>query len=139
MRFKLPVIKPLLFIFGSSFICHSAVANAAGPAERGQYLVNQVAMCVECHTPRDQSGKLLKNSYLRGAAIPVKAPSFPNMKWAAKAPNIVGLPGYSEEQGIRLLTEGINRDGKTPDPPMPQFRLTRDDAAAIVAYLKSLK
>ena len=61
------------------------------------------------------------------------------MKWALKAPAIAGLPGYTEEQGIRLLKEGLTRDDRRPDPPMPQYRLSRSDAQAVVAYLKSLR
>jgi len=31
-------------------------------------------------------------------------------------------------------------DNRTPpQPPMPPFRMTRDDAEAVVAYLKSLR
>lgn len=114
--------------------------NAAAPsaAERGKYIVEGVAKCAECHTPRDKNGNLLESEYLRGAAIPVQAPRYPNLRWAAKAPNIAGLPGYSDEEGIRLLTEGINRNGRRPDPPMPQFRMTREDARAVVAYLKAI-
>jgi hypothetical protein len=51
----------------------------------------------------------------------------------------VGLVGYTKQQGIRLLTEGITSDGRIPNPPMPRFRLTRSDAEAVVDYLKSLK
>src|SRR5215470_12895661 len=131
-------VRVLLFIASALFICRSVAEGAAGPADRGRYIVDSVAMCVDCHTPRDESGKLLKTEYLRGASIPVEAPPFLKGKWAAKAPNIAGLPGYSDEEGIRLLTEGINRNGAPPNAPMPQFRLTRDDAAAVVAYLKSL-
>ena len=39
---------------------------------------------------------------------------------------------------VQLLTDGVARDGVAPDPPMPRFRLDRQDAEAIVAYLKSL-
>lgn len=105
---------------------------------RGKYLVNHVAMCVECHTPRNQKGELLSGDYLRGAPIPVNPPPYPNTKWAIIAPGIVGLAGYTKEQGIRLLTEGITSDGRVPNPPMPRFRLTRMDPEAIVSYLKSL-
>jgi mono/diheme cytochrome c family protein len=115
--------------------------SAAGDAsvERGKYLVERVAMCGECHTPRDQNGRLIRSEFLRGAPVPVKAPPYPNMKWAIKAPAIAGLPGYSKEQGARLLTEGISAAGRLPDPPMPRFRLTAADADAVVAYLKSLQ
>jgi hypothetical protein len=114
--------------------------SAAGDVsvERDKYIVEQVAMCGECRTPRDQSGRLIRAEYLRGAPVPVKAPPYPNMKWAIKAPTIAGLPGYSKEQGVRLLTEGVSANGGFPDPPMPRFRLTAADAEAVVAYLKSL-
>jgi mono/diheme cytochrome c family protein len=115
----------------------AAVANAA--PERGRYLVDHVAMCVECHTPRDQSGALIRAEYLRGAPVPVKAPPYSNVKWAIKAPAIAGLPGYSKEQGVRLLTEGITATGRVLDPPMPRFRMTKADAEAVVAYLQSLQ
>jgi mono/diheme cytochrome c family protein len=114
-------------------------AAAGGSVERGKYIVEQVAMCGECHTPRDQNGRLVRAEYLRGAPVPVKAPPYPGMKWAIKAPAIAGLSGYSKEQGVRLLTEGISANGRVPDPPMPRFRLTAADAEAVVAYLKSLQ
>ncbi len=106
---------------------------------RGKYFVEDVAMCVECHTPRDSTGRLLREKYLEGAPVPVQSPPFANMKWAARAPAIAGLPGYTSQQGLRLLTEGITANGRRPDPPMPQFRFNRADAEAIVAYLKSLQ
>jgi mono/diheme cytochrome c family protein len=109
------------------------------PMTRGKYIVDHVAMCAECHTPRNEKGEILSTQYLKGAPIPLSPPPYPNMKWAIKAPGIVGLTGYTEQQGIRLLTEGITADGRVPDPPMPRFRLTRSDAEAVVRYLKSLK
>ena len=119
-------------------ISHSA-SQSSDSMTRGKYLVDHVAMCVECHTPRNNEGEILSEKYLTGAPIPVGQPPYTNMKWAIKAPAIAGLIGYNRQQGIRLLTEGITSDGRIPDPPMPQFRLTRDDAEAVVSYLKSLK
>src|SRR5262249_30015544 len=105
---------------------------------RGKYIVDHVAMCIECHTPRNDKGEILLDQYLKGAPIPLNPPPYP-IKWAVKAPGIVGLIGYTNQQGIRLLTEGITADGRIPEPPMPRFRLTRPDAEAVVGYLKSLK
>jgi hypothetical protein len=85
-------------------------------------------MCVKCHTPRDQGGRLIRAEYLRGAPVPVKAPPSPNLKWAIKAPAIAGLPGYNKDHGVSLLTEGIMASGRVPDSPMPRFRLTPADA-----------
>lgn len=105
--------------------------------ERGSYLVHSVAMCVQCHSPRTPDGKLIDGRQLHGEVMPIVSP-FQNTRWASRAPHIAGLPGYSKEQGVRLLTEGIAANGGTPQGPMPPFRMSKDDAEAVVAYLKSL-
>jgi mono/diheme cytochrome c family protein len=139
-RALFPAIPTLLAaLFLPTLASLKSVHAADAGAQRGKYIVEGVAKCVECHTPRDASGNLNANEYLRGAPIPVKAPPYKNMKWALKSPNIVGLPGYTEQDGVRLLTQGINRNGERPMPPMPQFRMTPEDARAVVAYLKSLE
>jgi mono/diheme cytochrome c family protein len=133
----------------SLFLLSSALTNAqikskqqaSGPERigRGKYIVEYVALCVECHTPRDENGILKPTEYLKGAPVSVKTPPYPRMKWALKAPAIAGLPGYTEEESIHLLMDGLTRDRRRPDPPMPQYRLNRADAEAVVAYLKSLR
>jgi len=111
--------------------------DAAALVARGEYLTTKVAMCVQCHSPRDEHGNVLLSQKFRGAPIPVTSP-WPERQFAFRAPAIAGLPGFTDEQIIALLTEGqaINRD--PPRPPMPPFRLTVQDAQAIVAYLRSL-
>jgi hypothetical protein len=44
----------------------------------------------------------------------------------------------SHEQGVHFLMTGEKPDGSHPRPPMPEYRLDRDDAEAVVTYLKSL-
>jgi hypothetical protein len=134
----------ITFLLGAGLllVIHEASHPASQPVDsmtRGKYIVDHVAMCGECHTPRDDKGEMLSGQYLKGAPIPVNPPPYPNMKWAIKAPGIAGLIGYTNQQGIRLLTEGIAADGRIPNPPMPRYRLTRSDAEAVVLYLKSLK
>ena len=117
----------------------SAVATppgAAGGVERGRYVVERVAMCGECHTPRRQDGSLDLDRWLGGAPIPVQPPSFVGA-WAIEAPRIAGLATYSDEQAMRLFTTGVARNGQPLRPPMPQFRFTRDDAEAVLAYLRA--
>jgi mono/diheme cytochrome c family protein len=96
-------------------------------------------MCVECHTPRDENGNLIRDEYLNGAPVPVKAPAYPQINWAVKAPAIAGLIGYTKDEGVRLLTSGMTRDGRVPNPPMPPFRMSVRDAEAVVEYLKTLE
>ena len=120
-----------------------ASLSAAGPGDadrvaRGEYLANNVAMCVQCHTPRDDRGELERSKLLQGAPVPVVSP-YPNDQWAFAAPRIAGLAPWTEEQIVTLLTTGARPTGERPKPPMPPFRMTREDAEAVVAYLKSLR
>jgi mono/diheme cytochrome c family protein len=106
----------------------------AALAKRGEYLVNQVARCGDCHTPRDARGRLDMTRHLQGAPIPF-TPKQRGKEWEDKAPNITmsGKAGkWSEDRMINYLMKGDS------DPPMPAYRLTRDDAAAVTAYLRSL-
>ena len=58
--------------------------------------------------------------------------------WPLQAPRLAGAPPGTDAEMVTLLTTGIWNDGKYLRPPMPQFRLSRQDAEAVVAYLKSL-
>lgn len=109
-----------------------------GDIEHGRYLVERVVMCVECHSSRDEQGEIIPESRFMGGAIPFRPP-WPN-DWAIAAPRNAGLPGYTDELAIRLLTQGaIDRHGRQLRPPMPRFRMTREDAADVIAYMRSLK
>lgn len=116
-----------------------AISRAADEAQiaRGRYLASDVAMCVQCHSPRSGRGELEPTQLFRGAPIPVASP-FAERPWAVQAPVIAGLPGWKSEDAIALLVTGQRPTGQTPRPPMPPYRMTREDATAIVAYLKSL-
>jgi mono/diheme cytochrome c family protein len=112
--------------------------KGTGNAAHGRYIVHDVAQCIQCHSPRDESGALLADRLLMGAPIPLRSP-FPDQQWAFHAPRIAGMPGYSEDEGIRLLTQGINRNGQSPRPPMLKFHMTEQDARDVFAYLRSLQ
>jgi mono/diheme cytochrome c family protein len=105
--------------------------------ERGKYLVEGVAMCERCHTQRDENGKPDRTRWLHGGPAQTH-PTYPSPRWAIVEPRIAGAPPGTDAEFIMLLTTGISRTGKPPDPPMPPFRMTRDDAEAVLAYLKSL-
>jgi mono/diheme cytochrome c family protein len=113
--------------------------GAAGRVEHGRYIVERVSMCFECHTPRDEHGELRRDAWLFGAPIPVSPPRFDEASWAIRAPRIAGLPGYTEQDGIRLLTRRIDRKGEHLRPPMPPFRFSEADARAVVGYLKAVE
>ena len=113
-------------------------AGIAGNVEHGRYVVHDVAMCVECHSPRDERGNIIPSQEFYGAPVPVGPPSW-STDWALVAPRNRGLPGYDDAQAMRLLTEGaIGRDGKQLRLPMPRFHMTKQDAADVIAYMRSL-
>jgi hypothetical protein len=112
--------------------------SAAGASiERGRYLTHEVAMCVQCHSPRDEKGKILEGREFLGAPMPIRSP-YPSVQFAFNAPNIRELARSHSDSVIRLLRTGIDRNGKSPDLPMPPFRMNAEDAESIVLYLRSL-
>jgi mono/diheme cytochrome c family protein len=95
-------------------------------------------MCIYCHTPKDEEGQLDDQQLLQGAPMPVESP-FPRVKWAFQAPKIAALPGgWTEDDTARFLQTGVTPTGRTPQPPMPPFRMNDEDARAVAAYLASL-
>jgi len=94
-------------------------------------------MCGMCHTPRTDAGEIDGGRSLDGAAVWL-LPAHPAQDWPLKAPRIAGTLPASDEDMIRLLTTGIWKDGNRLRPPMPQFRMSREDAESVVAYLRSL-
>lgn len=114
-----------------------AASTARGNVEHGRYLVEQVVMCVECHSSRDENGNIIPTTRFYGGPVLFRPPW--RSDWASAAPRIAGLQGYTDEQAIRLLTQGaIKRDGTPLRRPMPPFRMTPQDAADVIAYIRTL-
>lgn len=135
---KWPVV--ILWLASAAFVA-AAETNAppavAAQIERGRYLVECVSLCGDCHSPRDDQGRFDRAHWLEGELVHFK-PDQP-MPFAAIAPPIAGLPGYTDAAALRFLETGTNSAGKLAMMPMPQFRFNPEDARAIVAYLRSIK
>jgi hypothetical protein len=114
-----------------------AQQSAPGSVDRGRYLVENVAMCEECHTPRDAGGNLDESRRLQGAAIWIM-PVHPNPNWAMNAPPLAGFEGYTDEQGAQVLEQGLGPNGLAIRQPMHIYHMNHADALAIMAYLRSL-
>lgn len=112
--------------------------SSTGDVARGKYLVEGVAMCGQCHTPRNSDGTLDRSRWLQGAPVPF-APATGNLEgWPTIAPRIGGNPPASDADMIKLLMTGIWTNGKQLKLPMMPFRMSEADARAVVAYLKSV-
>lgn len=108
----------------------------SGDVARGKYLVESVAMCGQCHTPRDMNGFLDRSRWLQGAAVPFM-PAQSQANWPIMAPRIGGTPPANDADMIRLLTTGIWTNGEPLRFPMMPFRMSEADARAVIAYLKT--
>lgn len=112
-------------------------AAPQGDVERGRYIVEDVAMCEECHTPRDENGNLDESRQLQGAPIWIQ-PVHPMDNWANRAPGIAGFVGFTDAQGEDILERGIGPNGLAIQPPMHIYHMSQADALAVIAYLRSL-
>jgi mono/diheme cytochrome c family protein len=140
-------------------ICRCAVAIGAGVAmvalaqtiavraadstkiERGKYLVT-LGGCNDCHTPGHFFGKPDMTKQLGGSEVGFLIPEL----GVFHGPNLTpdketGLGAWTDDEIIIALTAGKRPDGRELAPIMPWRALailTREDAEAMVAYLRSL-
>ena len=107
---------------------------------RGKDLVEEVARCQDCHTPKLQDGTFMKSAAFRGTTLAF-APVIPASAWRAKTPDITPQGAlwkrWGEEGFSKFLQTGKGPRGNKADAPMPAYTLRPDDAEAVVAFLKT--
>jgi len=99
---------------------------------RGEY-ITRAADCFACHTV--PGGKPFAGG--RAFTLPFGVLYSPNIT----PDQSTGIAGYSDDDWVRLLHDGVGRDGKYLYPAMPYTsytQMTREDALAVKAYLMSL-
>lgn len=107
--------------------------------EYGAYLAGPVAHCTECHSLVPGKGPDWENNF-GGGGYEFEGP------WGISvAANITngpdGLAGYSDAEIAAMITEGRRPDGSEMLPPMPYHhfaRMTEDDVAAVILYLRTV-
>jgi hypothetical protein len=124
----------------------SAVLAEATPERiaRGKYLADHVAGCSDCHSQRDwtrYAGPLQPDTYGAGGEIWDESVGFPG-RLVARNITPAALGSWTDGEILRAFTEGLSRDGTPLFPLMPyptygQY-MSRDDALAIVAYLRTI-
>ena len=114
--------------------------HAETPLERGTYLMQSVAACANCHTPKGPQGDV-PGMELAGMENLMVTPGF-----TAHAPNITpdietGIGAWTDAQLIAAIRDGVRPDGTIIGPPMPiaLYRgLSDRDVEAIVAYIRAV-
>src|SRR5215813_14391552 len=97
----------------------SAVAEDPGALlTRGEYLVNVVAACGNCHTKLTPELLPIPGMHLAGGR------RFDIPPGIAYSKNLTpdrdtGIASWSDEQVIRAIREGVTKEGNLIGPPMP--------------------
>jgi mono/diheme cytochrome c family protein len=125
---------------GIASVALVACGASASPEriERGRYLVERASVCIDCHTPMDAKGMPDRARWMQGSPIFFK-PTVKVPAWADMAPPLAGLVGYTDAQIVRAIQTGVSAAGYPLRPPMPPYRFSKEDADAIVAFLRTLK
>lgn len=121
-------------------------APAADTLERGRYLVEHVAACPDCHSPRRGGEGFDRERWLSGEDCFVDAvPDDPDLGCLSTknlTDHVTGLKNRTDQQIKDMFLRGLRPDGKALHPFMPYAYLgnmSESDADAIVAYLRTVR
>ncbi len=120
-------------------------AAVVDPAVRGEYIVNHLAVCVDCHTPRLPSGALDEANLLSGAECFIDIDPGTDGVGCLHTPNLTnhatGLMNRTDQQIKDMFLDGMRPNGDALHSVMPYWQfhnMTDDDATAVVAYLRTV-
>jgi mono/diheme cytochrome c family protein len=146
-------IRCLRLVIGLSALFSTACSDEADPiavvddealVARGQYLVDVVAICADCHTPRGEDGAPIAELYMSGAECFVELENESCLNTRNLTNHETGLANRSDAEIKRMFGDGI-RPTATGDvalfPVMPYYvfhNMTDADKDAIVAYLRTI-
>jgi hypothetical protein len=113
--------------------------------ERGKYLANHVTVCMDCHSVRDWSKfsgpPKLETFGMGGDKFDEKSAGIPGVLYA-KNITPAGISGYTDGELMRVITNGVTKEGRALFPLMPYIgynNLTKEDLYSIIAYIRSLR
>ena len=138
-----PLFGAAAFLAALALAFAPATASAQAPkqVERGKYMVT-FGGCNDCHTPGYFLGKPDMTRYLGGSDVGFDMPGLGTFVGPNLTPDKeTGLGNWSNAQIVIAITTGKRPDGRVLAPIMPWHafaKLTKEDANAIAAYLKSL-
>jgi len=127
---------PLTLRRGLGLWKHLAARAAPPPAPedpvlaRGHYLVETLAHCAECHTPRDRLGRLDPAQWMAGAPNPSgqgRIPAIPPEGWSAEDIEAYLFSGFTPEFDVV--------GGSMADVVVQIAQLPESDRQAIAAWL----
>jgi mono/diheme cytochrome c family protein len=116
---------------------------------RGEYLANNVAACIHCHSMRDFTkfaGPTVPGTE-GGGGFKFDHTILDEIPGTLYSRNITpdtetGIGSWTDDEILKAITQGISKNGDTLFPLMPYptyNRMAKDDLLSIVAYIRTLK
>jgi mono/diheme cytochrome c family protein len=108
--------------------------------KRGDYLVNGILTCGNCHSPKGPSGDIAERAFSGGL-------NWDEPPFKVTAPNITpdketGIGAYADAELKQVMRKGIKRNGVPVAMVMPSgfYEIMTDrDLDAVIAYLHTIK
>ena len=132
-------------LFAVAFgIASAGAANAQSASgdliKRGDYLVNGILTCGNCHTPKGPQGDIMDKAFSGGL-------SWDEPPFKVTAPNITqdketGIGSYTDAELKQVMRKGIKKNGVPVAMVMPSgfYEIMTDrDLDAVIAYLRTIK
>ena len=120
------------------------IAVTPSRLERGKYIANHITVCIDCHSARDWSrlyGPITPGTIGKGGDSFNEANAGVPGVIYAKNITPVGIGGYTDGELMRVITNGVTKEGQALFPlmPYPDYNhLTKEDLNSIVVYIRSL-
>ncbi|HVU56343.1 MAG TPA: c-type cytochrome [Puia sp.] len=111
--------------------------------QRGEYLANHVAVCMDCHSQHDwlsYGGPVKKETYGAGGEKFGKEIAFPGTLYSRNI-TPAAMKDWTDGEIFRAITNGEDKNGKALFPLMPYPNYGKTDAEdimCIIAYMRTL-
>ena len=130
-------IRATLGVWKALFLSDDPVLKdpATPMVRRGQYLVEGLGHCAECHTPRNLLGGLKRDRWLAGAPNPSGRGTIPNITPAKLDWDVTDIVAYFT---TGLTPEFDSAGGEMAEVIENLSQLPESDLMAIAAYLKAI-
>lgn len=159
MKKFLKVLFIIVVIFIVGIVCIAAYVKVALPkaapapdlkiaitpqrVERGKYLANHVAICMDCHSQRNwnlYAGPIKEGAFGAGGERFGKEMQFPGTLYS-KNITPYALKSWTDGEIFRAITTGVSKNGSALFPLMgyPTYgKMDKEDVYSIIAYLRTL-
>ena len=107
----------------------------------GAYLAGPLGHCIECHTPLAANGRSEFDTLLGAGGRQFQGPFGVSVSKNITSDPVEGLGKWTDAEIERAIRKGIDKNGDALKPPMGfayYDKISADDMAALIAYLRSL-